>query len=99
MTEMTDSTKNMAARDWMQVLKKYREPNSLRSSFELGVSVVPFVALWVLACWIANYSYIAALGISAVNGCFLLRLFCISTIVVTDHFLATAHLATGPVVH
>jgi omega-6 fatty acid desaturase (delta-12 desaturase) len=77
MTETTDTTSNMAARDWVQVLKKYREPNSLRSSFELGVSVVPFIALWVLACWIANYSYIAALGISAVNGCFLLRLFCI----------------------
>ena len=77
MTDKTDNSSNMAARDWVQILKKYREPNSLRSSFELGVSVVPFIILWVLACWIANYSYIAALGISAINGCFLLRLFCI----------------------
>ena len=54
MTDKTDNSSNMAARDWVQILKKYREPNSLRSSFELGVSVVPFIILWVLACWIAN---------------------------------------------
>lgn len=68
---------NHSAKDWVRVLAKYREPNTLRSSFELGVSAVPFVALWVLACWVAQYSYLAAFAISAINGMFLLRLFCI----------------------
>ena len=68
---------NMAPRDWVQILAKYRDPSSLRSSFELAISFAPFVLLWVLACWIAQYSYIAAFLISAVNGLFLLRLFCI----------------------
>lgn len=77
MAEEYKAAPNAAARDWVSVLAKYREPNGLRSAFELGVSVIPFIALWVLACWVAQYSYIAAFLISALNGCFLLRLFCI----------------------
>ena len=65
------------AREWVSVLAKYREPNTLRSSFELGVSVVPFVVLWAMACWMASFSYTAAFAIALFNGAFLLRLFCI----------------------
>jgi omega-6 fatty acid desaturase (delta-12 desaturase) len=67
----------MTPRDWVQILAKYREPSSIRSSFELAVSLIPFTVLWVLACWVAQYSYWAAFVISAANGLFLLRLFCI----------------------
>ncbi|MCW1950816.1 MAG: fatty acid desaturase [Octadecabacter sp.] len=79
MTNTTPETEttNMAARDWVRVLAKYREPDAMRSSFELAVSAGPFIALWVLACYIAHYSYLAAFAISVVNGMFLLRLFCI----------------------
>lgn len=77
MAENLNDTAPMAARDWVKILAQYREPSSLRSSFELGISLVPFVALWILACWIAQYSYVGAFLISAVNGGFLLRLFCI----------------------
>ncbi|MEJ6397621.1 fatty acid desaturase [Yoonia sp. 208BN28-4] len=77
MKDYDNAAANMAPRDWVQVLAKYREPSTWRSSFELGVSLVPFVILWVLACWVAQYSYLAAFAISVLNGCFLLRLFCI----------------------
>jgi omega-6 fatty acid desaturase (delta-12 desaturase) len=77
MTDIQTPPPNAAARDWVGILAKYREPSSLRSSFELGISLVPFVGLWVLACYVASYSYIGAFLISALNGCFLLRLFCI----------------------
>ncbi|WP_322893109.1 MULTISPECIES: fatty acid desaturase [unclassified Yoonia] len=77
MTDNTTPKINMAPRDWVQVLAKYREPNSWRSSFELAVSLVPFILLWVLAVWVAQYSYLGAFAISALNGLFLLRLFCI----------------------
>jgi acyl-lipid omega-6 desaturase (Delta-12 desaturase) len=66
-----------SARDWVQILAQYREPNTWRSSFELGASVLPFIGLWVLAVWLAHYSYLAAFGVSVLNGLFLLRLFCI----------------------
>ena len=65
------------AREWVSVLAKYREPNTLRSSYELGVSVIPFVALWAAACYMASFSYTAAFFIALLNGGFLLRMFCI----------------------
>lgn len=74
---MHDTPAPTVARDWVKILASYREPNSLRSSFELAVSLVPFVLLWIAACWVARYSYLGAFLISAVNGGFLLRLFCI----------------------
>ncbi len=77
MTDTTTAAVNMSPRDWVQVLAKYRQPSSVRSSFELAVSFIPFVVLWGLACWVVQYSYLGALAISALNGCFLLRLFCI----------------------
>ncbi len=65
----------LTAREWVKVLAKYRDPNPVRSGFELGVSLIPFIALWVLACWVAHYSYLGAFLISLLNGGFLLRLF------------------------
>ena len=64
-------------RDWIRILAKYRDPSSVRSSLELAYSIIPFVALWILACWVASFSYIGAFLISMLNGCFLLRIFCI----------------------
>ncbi len=77
MSSENPSPPNMAPRDWVQILARYRDPSSLRSSFELAISLIPFVVLWVLACWVAKYSYLGAFALSALNGLFLLRLFCI----------------------
>ncbi|MGC1495142.1 MAG: fatty acid desaturase [Sulfitobacter sp.] len=77
MADISNTPAPTAARDWVKILATYREPSSLRSSFELAISLIPFVVLWVAACWVANYSYLAAFAISALNGGFLLRLFCI----------------------
>ncbi len=67
----------LSARDWVKTLAKYREPNQLRSAFELGVTVGPFVLLWALAWWSMSISYWLTLAISIVNALFLLRLFTI----------------------
>ncbi len=74
---MTQTTDSKAARDWMKVLAKYRDPRNLRSGMELAITLVPYLTLWVAACWVLQYSYLAAFAISAVNGAFLLRLFII----------------------
>lgn len=63
--------------EWVKTLSAYREPSAARSWFELGVTVGPFVALWALAWWSLSYSYWLTLGISMLNGAFLLRLFAI----------------------
>ncbi len=65
------------ARDWVKILATYREPNALRSSFELGVTLGPFVLLWVLAWWSLSVSIWLTLALSICNAAFLLRLFCI----------------------
>ncbi len=45
-----------SSRDWVKILAQYREPNQLRSSFELGVSAIPFFLLWALAWWALSIS-------------------------------------------
>ncbi|WP_439122407.1 fatty acid desaturase [Marivita sp.] len=66
-----------SAKDWVKVLAKYREPNAVRSSFELAVTLGPFIALWAAAWWAMGVSYWLTLAISCVNAAFLLRLFII----------------------
>ena len=95
MAEQEQTPANMTPRDWVQILAKYREPNSWRSSFELAISLIPFVILWVLACWVAQYSYMGAFVISAANGLFLLRYFASNTIAAMGHSTATAVSAIG----
>ncbi|WP_425093836.1 fatty acid desaturase [Tropicimonas sp. S265A] len=65
------------ARDWVRILAKYREPSLARSSFELAVTLGPFVVLWALAWGSLAISPWLTLLISVVNSAFLLRLFCI----------------------
>lgn len=65
------------ARDWVKILSNYREPDALRSSFELGVTLVPFIALWALAWYALSISAWLTLAISLCNATFLLRLFAI----------------------
>jgi omega-6 fatty acid desaturase (delta-12 desaturase) len=64
-------------RDWVKILSSYREPSGLRSTFELGITFIPFVFLWSLAWWSLSISYWLTLVISISNAGFLLRLFAI----------------------
>lgn len=63
--------------EWVRVLAKYREPDTLRSTWELAVTLGPFVVLWGLAWWAMSVSYVLTLLLSLCNAAFLLRLFCI----------------------
>jgi omega-6 fatty acid desaturase (delta-12 desaturase) len=65
------------ARDWVKILSTYREPNAWRSSFELGVTLIPFLGLWALAWYALSISAWLTLAISLCNAAFLLRLFAI----------------------
>jgi omega-6 fatty acid desaturase (delta-12 desaturase) len=68
---------NRSARDWIQVLAKYRDPKPGQSWFEIAVTLGPLLAIWAVAIWMLNYSTIVALALAIVNGGFLVRLFCI----------------------
>ncbi|WP_116598415.1 fatty acid desaturase [Primorskyibacter marinus] len=81
MFDQTDPTRLQAAkrpaREWVKILSGYREPDTSRSLFELGVTLGPFVLLWALAWWSLGISYWLTLAISVVNAAFLVRLFAI----------------------
>ncbi|MET1414061.1 fatty acid desaturase [Roseibium sp. HPY-6] len=66
-----------APRDWVAILARYRDPSTLRSSFELAVTVGPFLFLWVLAWLSLDVSYWLSAIISLINAAFLVRLFAI----------------------
>ncbi|WP_417274131.1 fatty acid desaturase [Celeribacter halophilus] len=66
-----------SAKKWARVLAKYRDPDPIRSSFELAVTVGPFLILWALAWWSMSISYWLTFTLSLLNAGFLLRLFAI----------------------
>lgn len=72
-----EGVQQRSARDWVQILAQYREPSTWRSIMELMVTLVPFVALWVLAWASLSVSYWLAFGIAVLNGAFLVRIFVI----------------------
>ena len=91
-TEATDET-SLDARDWVKILAKYRDPNVGRSTFELLISFMPFVALWAFAWWMTSYSYWLALAIAMVNGAFLVRLFLIQHDCGHNSFFTNRHVS------
>lgn len=79
MTQKTESSADRAtvARDWVKILSAYREPDTVRSSFELALTVGSFVSLWALAWYVMSVSAVLTSVISLFNAAFLLRLFVI----------------------
>lgn len=65
------------ARDWVRILARYRDPDNLRSAFELAVSLAPYLGLWALAWWLLSVSYLLTVLVAVINGFFLVRLFAI----------------------
>lgn len=66
------------AAEWIGILSRYRDPNLVRSTFELAVTAVPFVALWltIWAAWEFGYGWISLL-LAVPAAAFLVRLFLI----------------------
>jgi len=44
-----EAPQRQADTTWLKRLSRYRQPDKLRSLFELGVTVIPYLALWGLA--------------------------------------------------
>ncbi|NOU05840.1 MAG: fatty acid desaturase [Hyphomicrobiaceae bacterium] len=65
------------AREWINIVAKYREPSAGRSIFEIAVTAIPFFALWFLAYLASHVSYALTLLIAVPAAFFLVRLFLI----------------------
>ena len=66
-----------AAREWVSILAAYRAPDAKRSTFELAVTLVPFLGIWALAWWALSFSYGLAFALAVINAGFLVRIFAI----------------------
>jgi omega-6 fatty acid desaturase (delta-12 desaturase) len=67
----------VAERDWMRLLAKYREPDETRSIVEIAITLLPFVALWVLAWVSLSVGYWLAVVFIVPAALMLVRLFLI----------------------
>ena len=61
----------------MQVLTRYRQPSNGRGVFEIGITIIPLVALWLLAWLTLDLGYWLSLLIAVPAAGFLVRLFMI----------------------
>ena len=73
-----ESGEPTAAADWIRILSNYRDPSVVRSTFELIVTAVPFVALWLViwAAWESGHGWISFI-LAVPAAAFLVRLFLI----------------------
>ncbi len=67
----------MRGRDWIEALNQYRKPDVRRGAFELVITIVPLVLLWVLAWWALKISFWLTLLVAVPAAGFLVRLFMI----------------------
>ena len=77
MERATTPAAPVSPRDWAQRLADYREPSHSRSVFELVITAVPFVLLWILMWAALGLSYWLSLLIALPAAGFLVRLFMI----------------------
>lgn len=65
------------ARDWIEVLQRYRQPIVWRSVVEIVITAAPFALLWAAAWAALSISYWLTLAITVPAAGFLVRLFMI----------------------
>lgn len=63
--------------DWINIIKNYNYPDSAKSWWQIGNSVVPYIGLWVLMIYSLEVSYWLTLALSVIAAGFLVRIFII----------------------
>jgi acyl-lipid omega-6 desaturase (Delta-12 desaturase) len=64
-------------KQWLKILARYRDPDPVRSVYELAITAVPFFALWAIMLLCLDYGYWLSLVFAAPAAGFLVRLFMI----------------------
>jgi omega-6 fatty acid desaturase (delta-12 desaturase) len=64
-------------KDWRIIVKPYQLPSGRSVAIQLLNTFVPFAGICALMYYSLEWSYLATLGLSVVNGLFLLRIFVI----------------------
>ena len=69
--------KKDSVKEWVHILSRYKKPNHLRSVFEIAVTSIPLIFLWLMAVYFYKQSYFLSLVFIIPSALFLVRLFCI----------------------
>ena len=64
-------------KQWLKILARYRDPNPMRSLYEVLVTAVPFFVLWAVMLLCLSYGYWLSLIVAVPAAGFLVRLFMI----------------------
>jgi omega-6 fatty acid desaturase (delta-12 desaturase) len=64
-------------KQWLKILARYRDPDPVRSIYELVITAVPFFALWAVMLLGLSYGYWLSLILAVPAAGFLVRLFMI----------------------
>ncbi len=67
----------MQPASWVSRLAAYRHPSNRRAIIEVAVTAIPFVALWVMMAFLAQYSLWLVLLLAVPTAGFMVRLFMI----------------------
>jgi len=73
----TTATPPICPKTLMRDLQAFRDPQAGRSTWELAITLIPFLALFALITMAVNSGYYLALAATPLAGLFLLRLFII----------------------
>lgn len=72
-----DTQAGQRERAWLKILSRYKQPNRLRSSVELVITVVPLIVLWALTWAAVAYGQWWGLVLIIPAAAFLVRIFMI----------------------
>ena len=70
-------TSNNEWSNWTSIIRRYTQPNSVKSWWQVINSFVPYLLLWVLMIYTLKYSYWLTLALSMIAAGFLVRIFII----------------------
>jgi len=70
-------TSNNEWSNWTSIIRRYTQPDSVKSWWQVINSFVPYLLLWVLMIYSLKYSYWITLALSMIAAGFLVRIFII----------------------
>jgi len=63
--------------NWVSIIKKYSNPQSVKSWWQVANSIIPYIGIWILMIYSLDYSYWITLGLSLLAAGFMTRIFII----------------------
>lgn len=74
---MTDKEIKEKLKNWPELIKKYKKPDTKKAVIQIFNTFLPFLALWILMYFSLNWSIWITIALATVNGFFAVRIFII----------------------